>query len=47
MPHRRPYAFSPVTARARSLILSGVGLRLAGAASVSGLLWAALWLVVG
>ena len=29
-----------------SLILSGLGLRLAVAAVVSGLLWAALWLVV-
>jgi hypothetical protein len=29
-----------------SLILSGLGLRLAGAAAVSGLLWLALWVVV-
>ncbi|SEO03721.1 hypothetical protein SAMN05216227_104123 [Pseudorhodobacter antarcticus] len=30
-----------------SLILSGLGLRLAGAAVVSGLLWLALWALVG
>ena len=33
--------------RGRSLVLSGLGLRLACAAAVSGGLWLALWLVIG